>query len=101
MLVQCEKGLGDLFVQLLGYAASLSENQFRIFQLPLLIELVIFGGQVRKPSVFKLLEEPQFLVKNKNYILLNTKGPQYRLISFNKTHAKILMNSNVDAFKHL
>lgn len=61
MLVQCEKGLGDLFVQLLGYAASLSENQFRIFQLPLLIELVIFGGQVRKPSVFKLLEEPQFL----------------------------------------
>lgn len=39
----------------------------------LLIELIIFGGQVRKPGVFKLLEEPQFLVKNKNYILLNVK----------------------------
>lgn len=59
--MQCEKGLGDLLMQLLGYAAGLSENQFRVFQLPLLIELIIFGGQVRKPSVFKLLKEPQFL----------------------------------------
>lgn len=39
----------------------------------LLIELIIFGGQVRKPSVFKLLKKPQFLVKNKNYMLLGIK----------------------------
>lgn len=42
----------------------------------LLIELIIFGGQVRKPSVFKLLKKPQFLVKNKNYMLLSIKWLQ-------------------------
>lgn len=35
MLVQCEEGLRDLFMQLLGYTASFPENQFGIFQLPL------------------------------------------------------------------
>lgn len=30
----------------------------------LLIEFIIFGGQIRKPSVFQLFKKPQFLLKN-------------------------------------